>query len=535
MQCINYPLIQTGQINNLSADYLSGKEEIRYLYQFEPSRAGIKTAIETRQKFPVDRKSLVDALKRQYADSDSGFFTDERNKPVIDNIESLVNENTFTVCTGHQLNIFTGPLYFIYKIISTIKYAALLKEAYPSCHFVPVYWMASEDHDFAEINHLHLWGKTYNWDTEASGSVGKLNPASLKEIISEIEKLLLNNPNGTEIITLFRKAYLEHHTLAAATHFLVNALFNAEGLVVVDGDDAILKKALIPVLEKDLFENSINKVVSNTNTSLGKKYKLPASPREINVFYLEPKSRKRIIFENDQFRLAEGSKTWTPEALKNEVKEHPENFSPNVIMRPMYQELILPNLVYIGGNNEIAYWLELYDAFKAHDVFFPQLLVRDSALIIGKKAAKDLEALKLKPEDLFLGIEDLKFKFYQENMLEHNSEKDAAVLLEQYEKLRTDLQGLPGDLVANIVKQMNLHIKEVRRWKNEIHNKQLEMQEKNVTKLEKLYNAFYPGGEMQERHDNFIPYYLQFGKEWFGDLKRACNPLQAVCHIFVEE
>jgi bacillithiol synthase len=156
-------------------------------------------------------------------------------------------------------------------------------------------------------------------------------------------------------------------------------------------------------------------------------------------------------------------------------------------------------------------------------------------LIIGKKAAKDLEALKLKPEDLFLGIEDLKFKFYQENMLEHNSEKDAAVLLEQYEKLRTDLQGLPGDLVANIVKQMNLHIKEVRRWKNEIHNKQLEMQEKNVTKLEKLYNAFYPGGEMQERHDNFIPYYLQFGKEWFGDLKRACNPLQAVCHIFVEE
>ena len=174
-------------------------------------------------------------------------------------------------------------------------------------------------------------------------------------------------------------------------------------------------------------------------------------------------------------------------------------------------------------------------AFKEANVFYPQLLIRDSALIIGKKAADYLGTLKLIPEDLFLSSKDLKAKFYEVNHLEHASEKDTTVILEQYEKLQSDLQGLPSDIVAAIIKQMNIHSKEVRKWKNDIHQKQLELQEKNVVKLDKLYNTFYPDGELQERHDNFIPYYLQYGKDWFAMLKEKFNPLDADCHMFIEE
>jgi len=530
MRCINVPLTETGQINKLSADYLSGKEGLKEFYSFNPDLNVVEKAIEARKKFPVNRELLVQRLNIQYQG-----YANETNHPVLDNIQSLKNENAFTVTTGHQLNIFTGPLYFIYKIASAISYANLLQQKYPAYHFVPVYWMASEDHDFDEIKYIHIWGKTLEWEENAGGAVGKLNPASLAPIIEELKNLLPAGAETEGLIKLFTEAYLRRNTLANATRYIVNELFKEYGLVVIDGDDPALKKALVPVLEKDIFENTFYKTINNTITSLQKRYKLPLSPREINIFYLDADRRERIVLENGKYKVLDSDKTWTMDELKKELRQKPENFSPNVVLRPVYQELILPNLAYIGGNNEIAYWLELKAAFDAANVFFPQLLVRDSALFIGKKVSEYLEMLKLKPEDLFLSLEDIKFKFYDANDLEHESEKDTAIILEQYEKLRNDLQGLPGDLAANMVKQMNLHVKEVKKWKNDIHQKQLELQEKKIAKIEKIYASFYPDGELQERHDNFIPYYLQEGKGWIDMLVKEFNPLDGVCHVFVED
>jgi bacillithiol synthase len=535
MQHFNIPLINTGQIHELSIDYIIGNPKIRDLYDFEPSLNGIKAAIDARKNFPVNRAILTMALRNQYQKLNSAFFENPDNDKVKKNIELLSSNNAFTITTGHQLNIFTGPLYFIYKIISAIKYAEDLKEAFSEYDFVPVYWMASEDHDFEEINHFHLWGAEINWDTEAAGAVGRLNPQSLDKCIKALEKLLEREKNGVPLIELFQKAYGEHNTLADATRYLVNSLFASEGLIIIDGDDADLKKELIPVLEDDIFGDKIYNSVQKTISAIGNNYKLPVSPREINVFYLKDHSRKRIIKSDGNFKEWEGAKSWTADQLKEEIHTHPENFSPNVILRGMYQERILPNLTYIGGNNEIAYWLELKEAFKVENVFFPQLLVRDSALFVGKKAAKDIQLLNLQIEDFFLSLEDLKFKFYKVNMLDHIAEKDAAGILDKYEILKKDIQGLPADLVAGIVKSLNLHTKELRKWKNDIHNIQMQLQEKNIQKLDKIYKSFYPGEEFQERHENFIPYYLRYGMEWFGMLKSNCNPLAAACHIFVED
>ena len=531
MRCINIPLVQTGQIHKLSADYISGNESLKKLFDFKPDLSGMASAIEKRKSYPVNRQVLVESLKQQY----SGYFNQKENQQVEDNINSLLDENTFTIATGQQIHIFTGPLYFIYKIASAISYAQILKKEYPHYRFVPVYWMASEDHDLEEINHFHIWGKTLKWDEKPSGATGRMDPHSIAPIIEELGQLMTNSPNGEELIMLFRKAYLEHNTLAEATRYIVNELFKEYGLVVVDGDNHALKRAMIPTFEKDFYENTSFKAVSATISSLQRSYKLPLSPREINVFYLGANRRDRIKFEEGKYKVLDCDKSWTAEELKGELRQNPEHFSPNVVLRPMYQELILPNLAYVGGNSEIAYWLELKAAFDAGNVFFPQLLVRDSAMIVGKKAAEYLDMLKLKPEELFLSLEDLKFRFYEVNELEHDSEKDAAIILDQYEKLRNDLQGLPSDLAANIVKQMNMQVKEVRKWKNDIHQKQLELQEKKVAKIDKIYASFYPEGELQERYDNFIPYYLQYGKGWIDMLVKEFNPIKAECHVFIEE
>jgi len=535
MRCIKIPLVQTGQIHKLTSDYISGNEALKPLYAYKPTLDGIAKAIEHRKNFPVNRTMLVDSLKSQYQKTYPCFFENDDNILVSNNISSLSNENTFTVTTGHQLNIFTGPLYYIYKIVSVINYAKILKKSFPLYDFVPVYWMATEDHDLEEINHFHIWGKTYTWDAEKEGAVGLMNPASLSAITDEIAGKMGNSPYAESLIELFRKAYSDQKTLAEATRYIVNELFKSDGLIVIDGDDSELKKALVPVIENDIFEIVNFKAINNTLSSLEKNYKIPVTPREINVFYLGEKSRSRIVNEDGKYKVMDTSKSWNEEELRNEIKTNPENFSPNVVLRPMYQELILPNLAYIGGNSEIAYWLELKNAFLKEDIFFPQLLVRDSALFVGLKINTYLELFKLKPDDLFLSLPDLQFKFYDVNMLEHASEKDTALILEQYETLRNDLQGLPGDLVGNIVKQMNLQIKEVRKWKNDIHNRQLELQEKNIAKLDKIYQAFYPEGELQERYDNFIPYYLQYGPKWLEMLKEEFNVLESACHIFVEE
>ena len=531
MRCINIPLVQTGQIHKLSADYISGNQSLKNLYDFSPDLAGMAAAIEKRKSYPVNRQILVESLKQQY----SGYFDQKENRQVGHNIQSLLHENTFTITTGHQLNIFTGPLYFIYKIVSAISYAQILNKQYSQYHFVPVYWMATEDHDLEEINHFHIWGKTLKWDESSSGATGRMNPHSVAILIGELGQLMTNSHNGQEVMNLFRKAYLEHDTLTSATRYIVNELFKEYGLVVVDGDNHTLKKFLIPTFEKDIFENIPYKAINSTIGSLQKSYKLPLSPREINVFYLGANRRDRIVLEDEKYKVLDSDKSWTAEELKEELQISPENFSPNVVLRPMYQELILPNLAYIGGNSEIAYWLELKAAFEAGNVFFPQLLVRDSALIVGKKVTEYLDMLKLKPAELFLSLDDLKFRFYEVNELEHDSEKDTVIILDQYEKLRNDLQGLPSDLAANIVKQMNIQVKEVRKWKNDIHQKQLELQEKKVAKIDKIYTSFYPDGVMQERYDNFIPYYLEYGKDWIDMLVKEFDPLESVCHIFIEE
>ena len=281
-------------------------------------------------------------------------------------------------------------MYFIYKIASTIKIAQQLKAQFPENHFVPVYWMASEDHDFEEVNHIYLWGKMLQWQTESKTAVGYLDPKNLENVIAELEILLGTSQNSAEILALFKQAYLQHNTLSQATRFLVHALFKDFGLVILDADDADLKRNFIPVFERDIFDNSNFQNINQTVQQLEKEYKIPVKPREINVFWLDANIRTRIIQNGESFEAKDAGKSWNKEELLKELHENPQHFSPNVVLRPMYQETILPNLAYIGGTNEIAYWLELKNAFEENKIFYPMLVVRDSALWIGKGSVKTL-------------------------------------------------------------------------------------------------------------------------------------------------
>jgi bacillithiol biosynthesis cysteine-adding enzyme BshC len=339
---------------------------------------------------------------------------------------------------------------------------------------------------------------------------------------------------GGDISSLFKDAYLNHNTLADATRYLVHSLFADHGLVCLDADSPDLKRLFIPVLQQDLMRQNVEKAVSESIQKLGD-YKLPVNPRKINVFYLTNEGRNRIVDEEGYFQVKEIGKKWKVDELLAELEANPERFSPNVVLRPIYQEVILPNLVYIGGTNEIAYWLELKQAFDLLHVFFPQLLVRDSALWLGKKMNKDIQALGLSYQDILLSAKELKDKFYETHQLAHPAEETLDEIMEGYNGLREKLQDIDKATVAGIVKSMNEHFKELKKWKSQVKAHIAMQEEKNLQKLDKIHSTLFPNEEFQERYENFIGYYLKYGQDFFNQLIDEFGPAEGNLHIFAEE
>ncbi|MGZ5284949.1 MAG: bacillithiol biosynthesis protein BshC, partial [Kaistella sp.] len=248
------------------------------------------------EKFSVDKRHVLkDVLEKQY----SGIQLTESQS---NNLDLLLQENTFTVTTGHQLNLFTGPAFFIYKILQTIKLAGDLNQKYPDRKTVPVFWMATEDHDFEEINHFKTENSYYEAHAKSGGAVGRI----LVEddfFISEFEKEFKDAVFGTELILLMKKAYKKGNSLAQATRILVQELFSEYGLLVIDGDDAAMKSQMKEVFKNELLYQELFESTKNTVEFLSETYgKVQVNPREINLFYLT-ETRNRIEFNGTSYTV----------------------------------------------------------------------------------------------------------------------------------------------------------------------------------------------------------------------------------------
>ena len=373
------PYNQTNAFTKIVLDYLNGSENLKPFYDHPPTLEGILNTIQEKQKQPVNRQVLVEALQQQYRNV-------ETSELVRKNIELLGSEKTFTITTAHQPNLFSGPLYFIYKILHAAKLTGWLKTQLPEYNFVPVYYMGSEDADFAELNHTYVDGKKIEWTKVQKGAVGRmLVDKTLVQLIDELEGQLGNEANGPEVIQLLRRCYTLGTNIQTATFQLVDELCAAYGLVVLIPDHPALKAQMKPVFEEELFLNVSAEIVQQTSKRLEEHYNVQAHPREINLFYLKEDIRERIIRKDDAFVVHNTNLRFTEQQMREELELHPERFSPNVILRGLFQETILPNLVFIGGGGEMAYWLQLKDLFHHYKTVYPVLVLRNSFLVVEKK------------------------------------------------------------------------------------------------------------------------------------------------------
>lgn len=523
----NYiPFRDTHYFSSLICDYLDEKEDLKPFYNRFPTLDNFKIQIEEKRNTynKNNRAELVKSLMLQYENLKISSAT-------LTNIDLLKHGTTFTVTTGHQLNLFTGPLYFFYKIISTINLCKQLKQDNPTYNFVPVYWMATEDHDFEEINFFNFKGKKLQWNKNASGAVGKLDLDGLDDVYEVFAAQMGNSDNAKSLKQLFRQAYLEHDTLTKATRFLVNKLFAIYGLVILDGDDPILKKLYVPYIEEELIKQTSFEKVSKTNEQINKlssHYKIQVNPREINLFYLKENLRERIFESNGQFGVLNTNIRWDKDELLAEVREHPERFSPNVILRPMYQEIILPNLCYIGGGGELAYWLQLKSNFESQNVTFPILLLRNSALLVFEKQMEKLKRLNVSVEDLFLGEDDLMNKVTKsisDIAIDFSPQKEQ--LQKQFETLyvlasQTD-KSFKGAVAAQEVKQ----IKGLENLEKRLLKAQKRKLDDVLQRVKLLQDELFPRHSLQERQVNISEFYLEYGEGIIQTLIQNLEPLKA--------
>ncbi|QYA25838.1 bacillithiol biosynthesis cysteine-adding enzyme BshC [Gramella sp. MT6] len=525
-ETILYP--ETNYFSPLILDYLAEKDSLKEFYNRYPKIENFGPQIEEKQKSYDQsiRKDLVEVLNDQY----SGLEVSERTG---ENIDSLASENTFTVVTGHQLNLFTGPLYFLYKIISTINLTRQLKHKYPEKNFIPIYWMATEDHDFEEINYFNLNGKKFKWNNAdkraGNTAVGKLSTEGLEEVFKLFSAEIGGGENAEYLKSLFEKGYLEHDNLTDATRFIANEIFGEYGLVIMAAGDKRLKKHFVPFVENELTKQISHSKTSETVekiNSLG--YNIQVNPREINLFYLTDELRERIIEKDGKYFVHETEISWNKDEILMELKEHPERFSPNVMLRPLYQEVILPNLCYIGGGGELAYWLELKSYFEAEKITFPFLLLRNSALLQTAKQNGKRERLNISIPELFLKQHELinrKVRKISNIDIDFSPQKEH--LVKQFQHMydlaeQTDETFL-GAVKAQEVKQL----KGLDNLENRLLKAQKRKLKDEVERIAKLQNDLFPNRSLQERQTNFSEFYVEFGEELIKNLLENLDPLES--------
>lgn len=510
---------QTHSFSKLVLDYVNGFEPLKPFYNFTPDISGLAKAIENRN-FQGNRQILVDVLKQQYLHI-------KPSQAVTSNINLLADENTFTVTTGHQLNLFTGPLYFIYKIVTTINLAIELKIKFPDKNFVPVYWMATEDHDFEEINHVQVDEKHISWIQQSNGATGRLNTKTVAAAVMAYKGYLGISKNGKKLAKLIEKAYLENDNLADATRVLVNSLFEQYGLVIVNADDHTLKKQFAPIITSDIIEQNSSRIIDETSITLEKLgYKTQVNGREINFFYLKNTLRERIVFENGHYKVNNAEISFTTEELIQEIESCPERFSPNVVMRPLYQEVILPNIAYIGGGAEVAYWMQLKANFDFYKIDFPVLLLRNSALLVDKRSADNLKNLGFELEDIFLPIDDLKriwIKKNSDSLLCLNNETQAIQsIFEQIKRNAIQIDKTLGDSTeATKVKTNHL----LANLEKKFFRAEKRKHETALQQIENVKRRLFPNGTLQERVLNLAPMYVNYGEDFLSSIIENFEPL----------
>ena len=395
--------------------YLDDFESLRSFYAHDPRDPDIWPrmieAVGSRTS-PPPRKDLARILEEQNA----RFGADQR---VLDNARSLAGDDTYVVSTGQQTGLFTGPLYTVYKAITAVKLAKRVSEE-TGVRAVPVFWMAADDHDFAEINHVHVCrtdGDTLRFElgpddpNDRRSASDRLLGPGIGPLLKQFAEALPDSEYSPSAIDALRRHCTADTSLSDAFARLMTLLFKGQGLVLVDPTDPALKPLMSPVFEREIRDPlaSTRSVLAASGELAGAGFdpQVSRSPDAVNLFLYQDGQRNALSYRNGRFSNRDGSLSFTDRDLLRLLGEAPGRFTHNVVTRPLVQDSLFPTLTYIGGPAEIAYYGQLGGVYRQFGLPFPVVYPRASHTLVGARTVRILEKHGLTISHFVQGIESV--------------------------------------------------------------------------------------------------------------------------------
>jgi bacillithiol biosynthesis cysteine-adding enzyme BshC len=519
------------QLSKTDVAYASADERLTPFYDYAPKLEVFDQILTDKQNKQYPRADLVACLQEQYR------LLPPR-QAVQQNIEALGSENGFTIVTAHQPTLFTGPLYFVYKALTTIQLAKEVEHrANSKFRIIPVFVLGSEDHDLEEVNKINLFGKQLVWQPGESGPVGSMSTVSMAQVLEELKGVLGEGETAQQLFLQMERCYTGKADFAAGTQALLHELLGEYGLVVLNMNDARLKRHFIPVIKAELLDqNSFRLVQGNIGQLSALGFKTQATPREINLFYMKPGLRERIVLENGRYQVLNTDLHFSQEEILAEVEQHPERFSPNVVLRPLYQEMILPNLAYVGGGGELAYWLERKALFQHYGLKMPMLVRRHSLLWLDRDAVKKMHKSGLTATEFFADTDALIRHFVNKHAAgEVSLESEINTLRQLYEQLAEKAKVIDPTLEKALLAESVKAVAGMEHWQGRLVRAEKQKHEVALQQIRALKEKLFPGGSLQERHDNLLPYLLRYGSSFFNTILDNIAPLEPGFVILEEE
>jgi len=510
---------------NLFLDYLYEFENVQEYYKHNFRNKDnylplFKSISENRKKHSLDLTSI---LNKQYSKLNNVSGKTSRN------IELLNNEKTIAIVTGQQLGIFSGPLYTLYKIITSIRLSNQFNERYDEYKFVPVFWLEGDDHDFNEVRSINLFDndnsiinlgyKEEISNDDAKQSIGKIIfDESLNDFFSLFENNLRDTEFKNELVSELKECYQVGKTFKQSFKELIFWLFDEYGLIIFDPQGPQVKSLLKPIFKKEVtdFTTHTQKLIQ-VSAKLEESYHAQVKVKPVNLFYHTDDGRYSVEPVDDIFKLRRKRKQFTKEEILTEIENSPERFSPNVLLRPICQDYLLPTGLYIAGPSEISYFSQVTPLYDFYNIITPIIYPRSSVTIVEKNIAAALDKYDLTLNDIFPGFDELKEKVISglsENDIEKAFKESLTEIELTFDRLKENLFAVDKTLVDASSKYRGRVVSLINELKSKAVKAKEMKHETTIRQLTRISNLLYPLGNLQEREINFTYFYNKYGKDF---------------------
>ncbi|MCC5925474.1 MAG: bacillithiol biosynthesis cysteine-adding enzyme BshC [Bacteroidetes bacterium] len=520
----------------LFRDYVKGATSIQSFFDYGPFQpADIKSKAASTH-FTASRTNLYEAIKE---------YNNTSLRKVDENLKTLRDDNkSLTVVTGQQLTTFGGPLFTLYKAATAIalsrKYTELLNR-----RIIPVFWLADEDHDFHEIAKLGFPDKGIEWntfqlpETDFTGwPVGKIPlENSINSLLDALKKELPETDFSSDIIHLLTDGYQPGKTHAQAFGAIIQNLFADYGLILAGSSSNGVKQLL-----KDQITNLIDRTgevhaaLERQSALLETSYHRQAAVSTSNWFILDEKGyRRKLQFHKNEW--SSGNMTFTKEELLEVAKKSPHRLSPNVFLRPILQDTLLPNIAYVAGPGEIAYYAQMKELYKVCKKSMPVIVPRLSATLIEPNINKFLAGLPFAIGDYAERVEDLQQRYVEKEQT-FDIQAFANKWITEIEKLAdertSDVDGFDTTLVGTLVRVRQEQVNAVHTLRQKMIKSEKNRLDVQLKRISKVQLALFPNMNLQEREMAFIYPLCKYGRSFIDKIIQEAEISDGTAHRMID-